>query len=285
MDFEKSLVISHVVDGSPSNVSGLMSGDVLLEINGQNAMTMTHKQAQEAIISSGDEVPLLVQRTGPSSSAPAAWRPKVEVVDGLPRTSLAANKTEEDTHWDVRHNITAKGFQPPSSGDSPGFRSVSAPVTKPGHVPSGPPKIAQCWMCSQPVTGLFVIIKGQATCPTCFKCSVCSGELKNVGHVQMGDKLICTKCHQQGQGQAPKPSQGQLGAAPMPKSLAANLSRLASDKQQSPGLARASPAAPAPPNTMPPQDWSQRLNADQAGMATNAEDFTKQFMKQLAGGQ
>ena len=204
----------------------------------------------------------------------------------------------------MRHNITAKGFQPPSSGDSPGFRSVSAPVTKPGHVPSGPPKIAQCWMCSQPVTGLFVIIKGmeiycnritlslmyftfsgQATCPTCFKCSVCSGELKNVGHVQMGDKLICTKCHQQGQGQAPKPSQGQLGAAPMPKSLAANLSRLASDKQQSPGLARASPAAPAPPNTMPPQDWSQRLNADQAGMATNAEDFTKQFMKQLAGGQ
>ena len=70
----------------------LQSGDVLLEINGQNAMTMTHKQAQEAIISSGDEVPLLVQRTGPSSSAPAAWRPKVEVVDGLPRTSLAANK-------------------------------------------------------------------------------------------------------------------------------------------------------------------------------------------------
>ena len=70
------------------------------------------------------------------------------------------NRTEEDTHWDVRHNITAKGFQPPSSSDTPGFRSVSAPITKPGHVPSGPPKIALCWMCSQQVTGLFVIVKG-----------------------------------------------------------------------------------------------------------------------------
>ena len=70
----------------------LQSGDVLLEINGQNAMTMTHKQAQEAIISAGDNVPLLVQRSGSLSAGPPAWRPKVEVVDGLPRTSLAANK-------------------------------------------------------------------------------------------------------------------------------------------------------------------------------------------------
>lgn len=289
MDFEKSLVISHVVDGSPSNVSGLMSGDVLLEINGQNAMTMTHKQAQEAIISAGDNVPLLVQRSGSLSAGPPAWRPKVEVVDGLPRTSLAANKTEEDTHWDVRHNITAKGFQPPSSSDTPGFRSVSAPITKPGHVPSGPPKIALCWMCSQQVTGLFVIVKGQATCTKCFKCSQCSGELKNVGHVQLGDKLICTKCHQEGEGQAPKPSQGQFGASQMamPKGLAANLTRLASDKQQNPS--KATPPNPtstgSSPNRMVSHEWSQRLDADQAGMAMNAEDFTKQFMKQLTGGQ
>ena len=218
------------------------------------------------------------------------------------------NRTEEDTHWDVRHNITAKGFQPPSSSDTPGFRSVSAPITKPGHVPSGPPKIALCWMCSQQVTGLFVIVKGiivpvtkayelllvthfsgQATCTKCFKCSQCSGELKNVGHVQIGDKLICTKCHQEGEGQAPKPSQGQFGASQMamPKGLAANLTRLASDKQQNPS--KATPPNPtstdSSPNRMVSHEWSQRLDADQAGMAMNAEDFTKQFMKQLAGGQ
>ena len=32
MDFEKSLVISHVVDGSPSNVSGLMVGKSTYQI-------------------------------------------------------------------------------------------------------------------------------------------------------------------------------------------------------------------------------------------------------------
>ena len=36
---------------------------------------------------------------------------------------------------------------------------------------------------------------------------------------------------------------------------------------------------PGPPGS----EWSQRLNADKAGMAGNAEDFTKEFMKQLTG--
>ena len=58
----------------------------------------------------------------------------------------------------------------------------------------------------------------------------------------------------------------------MPQGLAANL-RLASTKQPSPAAGQGS------------NDWSQKLNADKAGMATNAEDFTKQFMKQLTGGQ
>ena len=31
-------------------------------------------------------------------------------------------------------------------------------------------------------------------------------------------------------------------------------------------------------------DWNTTLNADKAGAATNAEDFTKQFMSQMFGG-
>ena len=67
------------------------------------------------------------------------------VTPGLPgdlytRTSLLAPIVPEDDHWDVRHNVTAKGFTA-SSSDTPGFRSVAAPITKPGHVPSGPPPI------------------------------------------------------------------------------------------------------------------------------------------------
>jgi len=32
-------------------------------------------------------------------------------------------------------------------------------------------------------------------------------------------------------------------------------------------------------------DWGRKLEADGAGGASNAEEFTKQFMQQLAGGQ
>ena len=39
--------------------------------------------------------------------------------------------------------------------------------------------------------------------------------------------------------------------------------------------------APAPA----PGQWAPTLEADRAGMASNAEDFTREFMKQLAGGQ
>ena len=43
--------------------------------------------------------------------------------------------------------------------------------------------------------------------------------------------------------------------------------------------------APAPSHAPAPGAWAPKLEADRAGMASNAEDFTREFMKQLAGGQ
>ena len=43
--------------------------------------------------------------------------------------------------------------------------------------------------------------------------------------------------------------------------------------------------APGPSQAPAPGHWAPRLEADRAGMASNAEDFTREFMKQLAGGQ
>ena len=69
------------------------------------------------------------------------------------KTSLLAPSLPEDDHWDVRHNVTARGFQSSASearssasssaSETPGFRSVAAPITKPGHVASGPPPIKE----------------------------------------------------------------------------------------------------------------------------------------------
>lgn len=256
LDFDKALVISHVTEGTHSSLSGLMSGDVVLEINGQDAGVMTHKQAQEAIIACGDQVPLLVQRTQdtpPQLSGikpPDPFRPQVEVVGQLPvtpgppgdlytRTSLLAPEVPDDDHWDVRHNVTAKGFTA-SASDTPGFRSVSAPMTKPGHVPSGPPPLKE-----------YVAYRTEM------------------------------RGRQGGQAETQGTIVGPGGASSMPQGLAANLSKLANGKQQPP---QQQPLAAVQPPTSS-GEWAQRLNSDRAGAAGDAEAFTKQFMKQLPGGQ
>ena len=116
---------------------------------------MTHKAAQDAIVGSGDRVELLVQRWSAPAPAPqggnnfalgsnlitsfqGVWKPGVQLV-GAPatgpapqsqtytQTSLVANPVAEDSHWDVKHNITAKAFT--AAEPAPGFRSVAAPVS------------------------------------------------------------------------------------------------------------------------------------------------------------
>merc|ERR1712156_932964 len=58
VDVQKALTIVNVTDGSPSEMSGLKIGDVLLQINGRDCSIMTHKAAQDAIVGSGDQLPM-----------------------------------------------------------------------------------------------------------------------------------------------------------------------------------------------------------------------------------
>jgi len=300
VDVQKALTIINVADGSPSEMSGLKIGDVLLQINGRDCSMMTHKAAQDAIVGSGDRVDLLVQRWSAPAPAPqGVWKPDVQLV-GAPatgpaaqgqtytQTSLAANPVPEDSHWDVKHNITAKAFTP--GEPSPGFRSVAAPVTKPGGpTPRGPPQLQVCFLCTKPIMGVFLQIKGRPACAECFVCSECKTSLRNLGHISVGDKMFCQGCANKAM-QAQAPSGG-----PPPQGLAANLAILAARPQGPLGpLGPQGPSAPRDPNGsnmgapqgqgQAPGDWGRRLDADGAGAASNAEEFTKQFMQQLTGG-
>jgi len=293
LDVQKALAIINVADGSPSEISGLKIGDVLLQINGQDCGMMTHKAAQDAIVGSGDRVELLVQRwSAPAPTPQGVWKPGVQLV-GAPatgpaaqgqtytQTSLVANPMPEDSHWDVKHNVTAKAFTPGEA--APGFRSVAAPVTKPGGpTPRGPPQLQVCWLCTKPIMGVFLQIKGRPTHAECFVCSGCQTSLRNVGHISMGEKMLCEGCAKSAmQAQAPP------AAAGPPQGLTANLAKLATRPQGPAGA----PGLPQGPGTgvggqpQVPGDWSRKLEADEAGAACNAEEFTKQFMQQLAGGQ
>ena len=132
---------------------------------------MTHKAAQDAIVSSGHRVELVVQRWSGAPAPPTegVWRPGVQAVGAPPtgpgapgqtytQTSLVANPVPEDSHWDVKHNITAKAFASGEGGA--GFRPVAAPVSRPGPPREGPPQLQVCWLCSKPIIGVFLQVKG-----------------------------------------------------------------------------------------------------------------------------
>ena len=88
------------------------------------------------------------------------------------------------------------------------------------------------------------------------------------------------------QGGEPAPAQPaapQGGAPIIPQGLAANLAKLAIKPQggKAHGISPGSNLSTAPGSAA----WEDKLNANTAAMAGNAEDFTKEFMKQLTGGQ
>jgi len=354
VDFEKALTVVFVNPDSFSYNSGLRTGDIITGIGSLEATLLTHKEAQEAVISQGNSVQMRIQRNSePEELAPGTWKPQVQIVGGpataptnpgqlYTKTSLTMDEKPQEEHWDVKHNITARGFQsngpvppPPTSADfrpvgapgggaaappngssgPSGFRSVSAPAPKaPSALPqqSGPPRPQVCWICGKPVTGVFLQVKGRPTHAECFACATCGVPLKNVGHFVIGDKLYCQtharEAQQMLQGIAENgvAAQGQPGGRPggeLPQGLAQNLARLSVKPQgtngqvggglpapptggpRAPPLVGGPPAPPptAAPSAAPPPAWTNRLNADSAGMASNAEDFTKEFMKQLAG--
>lgn len=338
LDFDKALTVAFVTEGTFSYNSGLRTGDVILNIGELEACLLTHKEAQDSIIKQGNSVNITVQRISdaPSAPQPGTWRPSVEVIGGpatvpaapgqvYTKTSLLLDPKPLEEHWDVKHNITARGFQPGAAAGEvrsvaapvgnpaglqqgaagPGFRSVNAPFSKPeGSAPppaAGPPQPQPCWICGDPVTGVFLQVKGHPLHADCFSCATCSSSLKNVGHFTVGDKLYCQTHAREAQnalhgiteaqgpvGPQPGPAQG---GAPrgLPQGLAQNLSRLAIKPQgQASSNGQAPQAPPAPPPTAatspPPAQWANRLNSDAAGLASNAEDFTKEFMKQLTDG-
>ena len=91
--------------------------------------------------------------------------------------------------------------------------------------------------------------------------------------------MLCEGC-------AKNAMQAQAPAAGPPQGLTANLAKLAGRPQgpAAPGLPQG-PGSGVGGQPQVPGDWGRKLEKDGAGAASNAEEFTKQFMQQLAGGQ
>ncbi|XP_050721369.1 PDZ and LIM domain protein Zasp-like isoform X18 [Eriocheir sinensis] len=95
-DFATPLCVQKVNAGSVAAVAGLQAGDAIVSIGGKDALSLRHKEAQEAIVRAGNIFDVVIQRGAQT------WRPQVTPLaqvkttpEGVPvatSTSLAANK-------------------------------------------------------------------------------------------------------------------------------------------------------------------------------------------------
>jgi len=163
IDFGAPLRIQKVNLRSLGEAAGLQAGDIIFSVDGQDISLLKHKEAQEAIKTAGHNFVLTVGRDGETISIPKPvqpqqipaippqaltppqqWKPEVNPVGQVPskptqpgqtftKTSLEAN-IPEDSHWDVKHNQAAKGFN-----SSP---AKTNGISNNASQPPGPPPMA-----------------------------------------------------------------------------------------------------------------------------------------------
>ncbi|CAH1794099.1 unnamed protein product, partial [Owenia fusiformis] len=84
-----------------------------------------------------------------------------------------------------------------------GFKSVSAPITKPPGERTQQ-SLMKCAGCGGLCVGVLVKIKGNPYHPECFKCAACSVNLKQKGYFVIDEKLYCD-IHAKQRAQPPAP--------------------------------------------------------------------------------
>lgn len=121
-DFSTPLSIQRVNPGSLAEQSGILTGDAILKIQGQNTDGLRHKEAQDAIIRAGNNIEMVIQRGGAR-----VWKPTVTPINDLPaattppatglytKTSLAAKK-QETSPIGSKHNVNPRPFAPLGGG-------------------------------------------------------------------------------------------------------------------------------------------------------------------------
>ena len=93
----------------------------------------------------------------------------------------------------------------------------------------------------------------------CFKCATCSCSLKNIGHFHINNKFYCDA-----------------------HAAAAKASNTIQQQQSAPASSNVQQRQQQTQQRQQ-QNWDSTLNANKAGAAANAEDFTKNFMADMFG--
>ncbi|OQV24869.1 putative PDZ and LIM domain protein 3 [Hypsibius exemplaris] len=84
------------------------------------------------------------------------------------------------------------GYQSQNSGGGSAVRSVRAPQTMGAeHYQQPTNQVPKCAACQSGIVGVFVRVRGQPMCVSCYKCARCGIPLKTIGHFIVEDQLYC----------------------------------------------------------------------------------------------
>jgi len=123
-DFAQPLCIQKVTPGSVSAQAGVQSGDAIVRIGAEDALSLRHKEAQDAIIRAGNSFVMQVQR------GTITWKPAV--------TALAQPKQTPEGPVATQTSLAAagKGLAPTKRAPK-GFNAVPAGFNASAETPNG----------------------------------------------------------------------------------------------------------------------------------------------------
>ncbi|XP_029960941.1 PDZ and LIM domain protein 2 [Salarias fasciatus] len=123
-DFKKALTVSKVNGGSKAEQADLQTGDVILEINGENTADMLNVEAQNKIKNSKTQLQMLVERPEPSNRRQTNGISTPEQLTGRFQEAVIVSRDENQNYRD--YNI----YSPASV--SPGPYSPIPPASPDG---------------------------------------------------------------------------------------------------------------------------------------------------------
>ncbi|ELU13464.1 hypothetical protein CAPTEDRAFT_216189 [Capitella teleta] len=130
IEYRKPLTLLKVVDGSVAAAFGLHAGDILVKLGGHAAEGMSHKEAQRAIMASGNALEIIVERADvtmspPSTSLSNSPDPPPSMKSDIVHQN-SSSSSSSSTHPHVHNsNTTLDRRKPPNDLDPPSLAQGS----------------------------------------------------------------------------------------------------------------------------------------------------------------
>nr|CAB3263408.1 LIM domain-binding protein 3-like [Phallusia mammillata] len=224
-DFHASLAISKVTPGGKAEKAGLNPGDVILEINNNDATVLSHLEAQNHVKSSTSTLSLKIENansqrsvnSSPPKPQQSSYQPS-SVPASKPSYTSTVNIPNKQNTWQPTQTkpVTQdrnEDFLPPPPPPASSLRQQTNEVSPPDDLPPPPRSVTVpvtlsnagggtqellCEGCHKQIRGPYLTAQGKNWHPEEFVCSSpnCRRPLKDCGFIEEKGGRYCSGCYE-----------------------------------------------------------------------------------------